>query len=110
MNVRIKGLFYASVGGTQAPALHVEGGVASTLNTSKKTDRRRLFKWGTSPSAAPRNKNRSAPVLHVEGGDASTLNTHQKRSAPPGGHQATPENARMRRALELPEETPLRAG
>jgi hypothetical protein len=89
MNVRIKGLFYASVGGTQAPALHVEGGDASTLNTSKKTDRRRLFKWGTSPSAAPRNK---------------------KRSAPPGGHQATPENARMRRALELPEETPSRAG
>ncbi|WP_348815399.1 hypothetical protein NFG57_03700 [Halomonas sp. H10-59] len=36
MNVRIKGLFYASVGGTQAPALHVEGGDASTLNTSKK--------------------------------------------------------------------------
>ena len=26
------------------------------------------------------------------------------------GDQATPENARMRRALELPEETPSRAG
>ena len=36
MNVRIKGLFYASVGGTQAPAFHVEGGDASTLNTHQK--------------------------------------------------------------------------